>query len=244
MLPGEFIPLAEESGLIVAIGRWVLDEACRQAATWAREGLRVGMSVNVSAHQLGRKGFPEDVRRSLDESGLDPSLLTLEITETALMRNARVASTHLEEVKALGVRIAVDDFGTGYASLSHLQRLPVDILKIDRSFVAALNNGGRSRQLLQAILGVGQALSLAVVVEGIEDESQLSALEEMGCHMCQGFLIARPSPAEALASLLDPRAGRGGPRGHAEQPAVVGEGPAGGHSVSRRRRRVAAGGSR
>jgi len=243
VLPDNFIPLAEESGLIVPIGCWVLDEACRQAATWAREGLRVGMSVNVSAHQLGRKGFPEDVRRSLDESGLDPSLLTLEITETALMRNARVASTHLEEVKALGVRIAVDDFGTGYASLSHLQRLPVDILKIDRSFIAALNNGGRSRQLLQAILGVGQALSLAVVVEGIEDEGQLSALEGMGCHMCQGFLIARPSPAEELASLLDPRAGRRGPRGHAEQPAVVGEGPAGGHSVSRRRRRVAARGS-
>src|SRR5207249_9305524 len=113
------------------------------------------------------------------------------------------------EVKALGVRIAVDDFGTGYASLSHLQRLPVDILKIDRSFVAALNNGGRSRQLLRAILDVGEALSLAVVVEGIEDESQLSALEAMGCHMCQGFLIARPSAAEALTSMLGPRAGRG-----------------------------------
>ena len=240
VLPDNFIPLAEESGLIVPIGRWVLDEACRQAAAWAGEGLRVGMSVNVSAHQLGRKGFPEDVRLSLHESGLDPSLLTLEITETALTRNTRVASKHLEEVKALGVRIAVDDFGTGYASLSHLQRLPVDILKIDRSFVAALNNGGRSRQLLRAILDVGEALSL--VVEGIEDESQLSALEAMGCHMCQGFLIARPSPAEALTSMLGPRAGRG-PRGEAEQPSAVGTRPADGHSVPVGRRRVAAGGS-
>jgi diguanylate cyclase (GGDEF)-like protein len=206
--PDEFIPLAEESGLIVSIGRWVLEEACRQAAQWAREGAPVPISVNVSACQLGREGFVEDVRRALLEHAIDPSLLTLEITETVLMRNAHAASKHLAEIKALGVSIAIDDFGTGYASLSQLQRLPVDILKIDRSFVAALNDGPRARQLLQAILGVGGALSLAVVAEGVEEQSQLIAVEEMGCEMCQGFLMARPGPPEAICSL---RAGRGAP---------------------------------
>ncbi len=206
--PDEFIPLAEESGLIVPIGRWVLGEACRQAAQWAQEGAPVPVSVNVSACQLGREGFVEDVRRTLQEHAIDPSLLTLEITETVLMRNAHAASKHLAEIKALGVSIAIDDFGTGYASLSQLQRLPVDILKIDRSFVAALNDGPRARQLLQAILGVGGALSLVVVAEGVEEQGQLLAIEEMGCEMCQGFLMARPGPPEAICSL---RGSRGSP---------------------------------
>ncbi|MGA2319994.1 MAG: EAL domain-containing protein [Solirubrobacteraceae bacterium] len=214
MLPDKFIPLAEESGLILAIGRWVLDEACRQAAVWAAEGRRIGVSVNVSAYQLGRRGFVEDVRRALAESGIEPSLLTLEITETTLVRDVPAACEHLEAIRALGVRIAIDDFGTGYASLSHLQRLPVDILKIDKSFVAALNNGGWSRELLQAsellqaILGVGQALSLAVIAEGIEEQSQMAALVAMGCEMGQGFLLGKPSPAEVIKSLLGPGAAR------------------------------------
>jgi diguanylate cyclase len=197
--PDEFISLAEESGLIVPIGRWVLDEACKQAAQWRVEGLAIPVSVNVSACQLGRDGFVEDVQRALQRHGVQPQSLTLEITETVLMRNARAASRHLHEIKALGVSIAIDDFGTGYASLSQLQRLPVDVLKIDRSFVAALDDGHRSRQLLQAILGVGQALSLAVVAEGVETQSELIAIEEMGCEMCQGFLMGRPGPPEAIA---------------------------------------------
>jgi diguanylate cyclase (GGDEF)-like protein len=212
--PDEFIPLAEESGLIVPIGRWVLEEACGQAAQWAQEGAPVPVSVNVSACQLGREGFVEDVRGALKTHALDPSLLTLEITETVLMRNAHAASRHLAEIKALGVSIAIDDFGTGYASLSQLQRLPVDVLKIDRSFVAALNDGPRSRQLLQAILGVGGALSLAVVAEGVEEQSQLIAIEEMGCEMCQGFLMARPGPPEAICGL---RASRGSAAALAEE---------------------------
>jgi EAL domain-containing protein (putative c-di-GMP-specific phosphodiesterase class I) len=206
--PESFIPLAEESGLIVAIGRWVLDEACRQAAVWAAEGLGIGVSVNVSAYQLGLAGFVEDVRRALQESWIEPSSLTLEITETALMRNVPAACERLKEIKALGVRVAIDDFGTGYASLSNLQRMPVDILKIDMSFVAALNDGGESRELLGAVLGIGQALSLAVIAEGIEEQSQLSTLEEMGCKMAQGFLMGKPSPAEVIESLLGPRAAR------------------------------------
>jgi len=206
LLPESFIPLAEESGMILPIGRWVLDQVCRQARVWAAEGLGIGVSLNASAYQLGRDGFSEDVGRALHESGVEPSSLTIEITETALMRNVPTACERLKEIKALGVRVAIDDFGTGYASLSSLQRMPVDILKIDMSFVAALNNGGDSRELLGAVLGIGKALSLAVVAEGIETQSQLSTLEEMGCKMAQGFLTGRPSPPEAIESILDPSA--------------------------------------
>jgi diguanylate cyclase (GGDEF)-like protein len=200
VLPGDFIPLAEESGLIMPIGRWVLDEACRQAAEWAKEGLRLGLSVNVSAYQLGRERFAEDVREALARHDVDPCSLTLEITETTLMRNTQMARRQLEEIKALGVRIAIDDFGTGYASLSQLQRLPIDTLKIDRSFVAALNDGERGHQLLRAILNVGRTLSLDVVAEGVEEPSQLSTLETMGCMMCQGFLLAEPGPPELIGA--------------------------------------------
>ena len=195
--PNEFIPLAEQTGTIIAIGRWVLAEACRQAAAWAAAGLRIGVSVNVSAHQVGEGGLVCDVQRVLHESGIEPSCLTLEITETAIMQNAEAAREQLEQIKALGVRVAIDDFGTGYASLSSLQSLPVDILKIDRSFVAALGGGWsrelhKASELLHAIMGVGQALSLSVVAEGLEDEEQLRALEGMGCEMSQGYLLGRP----------------------------------------------------
>jgi diguanylate cyclase len=201
--PDEFIPLAEESGLIIPIGRWVLKEACRQAQEWkARGGRTVGISVNVSAYQLGRDDFAADVRSSLEESGLDPAALMIEITETTVMRDVAVACEHLREIKALGASVAVDDFGTGYASLSQLQQMPADILKVDRSFIAALEDGGQSRDLLQAILGVGHSMSLSVIAEGIETEEQLRTVTEMGCEMAQGFLIGRPSPAEVIEGLL------------------------------------------
>jgi diguanylate cyclase (GGDEF)-like protein len=207
--PDSFIPLAEESGLIAAIGRWVLEEACRQAAAWAAEGLSIGISVNVSAYQLGRNGFAEDVRRALLESQIEPSSLTLEVTETALMRDVGAACEHLLEIKELGVRVAIDDFGTGYASLSQLQRMPVDILKIDRSFVAALSDGGQGRELLEAIVGVGRSLSLTVVAEGIEQDSQLRTLEAMGCQLAQGFMLGRPASAAAIEGLPGQRALQG-----------------------------------
>ena len=213
--PDRFIPLAEDTGLIAPIGRWVLGEACRQAAAWNRDGVRVGIAVNVSAYQLGRRDFVEDVRRALAESKIEPSLLTIEITETMLMCDLDATRQNLDQIKALGVRIAIDDFGTGYASLSQLRRLPVDILKIDRSFIAALNNGGWSRdllrasELLHAILGVSQALSLSVVAEGIEEQDQLSRLGAMGCEMGQGYLLGRPSPPEDIKGLL--QAGTPGP---------------------------------
>jgi EAL domain-containing protein (putative c-di-GMP-specific phosphodiesterase class I) len=160
----------------------------------------------VSAYQLGRNGFAEDVRRALQESNIDPSSLTLEITETALMRDVRAACEHLLEIRALGVRVAIDDFGTGYASLSQLQRMPVDILKIDRSFVSALSDGGHGRGLLEAIFGVGRSLSLTVVAEGIEEHEQLRMLEEMGCRLAQGFLLGRPAGADELERLSGRRA--------------------------------------
>jgi diguanylate cyclase (GGDEF)-like protein len=206
--PDSFIPLAEDTGKIVEIGRWVLEEACRQAAVWVAEGLELPIAVNVSAHQLARQGFADDVRSALEKSGIAPSLLTLELTETTLMRDVGAACDSLREIKQLGVRVAIDDFGTGYASLSQLQRMPVDILKIDRSFVAALNDGGQSRELLQAILGVGEALSLSVVAEGIEERGQMAMLEEMGCEMAQGFLMGKPGPAALIGELLRSRTAR------------------------------------
>jgi len=208
--PNVFIPVAEENGLIVPIGRWVLDAAARQAASWRATGRGVGVSVNVSAYQVGRKSFAEDVRRILRETGLPASLLTLEITETTLMRDVPGAAERLAEIKQLGVRVAVDDFGTGYASLSNLRRMPVDVLKVDRSFIAALGDGGRSRELLEAVLGVGRALSLRVVAEGIELESQMATLEQLGCEMAQGDLLARPAPPEEVEALLAGAAGVAG----------------------------------
>jgi diguanylate cyclase (GGDEF)-like protein len=198
VLPDEFIPMSEESGLILSIGRWVLGEACRQAARWHARGHPVSIFVNVSAQQLSRDGFAGDVRRALEVSGIDPSLLALEITETTLMRDVVAAGERLKDIKALGVRVAIDDFGTGYASLSQLQRMPVDILKIDSSFVAALADAGQGRELLEAILGVGQALSLTVVAEGVETQIQLLALEEMGCEQAQGYLLGRPCAADVV----------------------------------------------
>ena len=251
--PDRFIPLAEDTGLIVPIGRWVLEEACRQAATWNEEGFRLGIAVNVSAYQLGRREFVDDVRRALVESGIEPSLLTLEITETMLMFDLEATRENLTLIKALGVRIAIDDFGTGYASLSQLRRLPVDILKIDRSFIAALDNGGWSRELLRAsellhaILGVSQALSLSVVAEGIEEENQLSRLGAMGCEMGQGFFLGRPSLARGHQGPAEPRPGtavghprdpgRRAPQAHARPLALRGRSASGPRRRAARRRR-------
>jgi EAL domain-containing protein (putative c-di-GMP-specific phosphodiesterase class I) len=200
--PESFIPLAEENGAIAAIDRWVLCQACHQAAKWVAEGHDVGVAVNVSAYQLGRASFAEDIRRALESSGIEPSLLTLELTETTLMRDVAAACERLRKIKLLGVRVAMDDFGTGYASLSYLQRMPVDVLKIDRSFVAALDDGEGGRELLNAILGVAQSLSLTVIAEGIEEYSQLSALEQLGCQMAQGFLLGQPVPAEDIHAVI------------------------------------------
>jgi len=209
LTPDSFIPIAEESGMIIPIGRWVLEHACRQAAIWRSQGHRIGISVNVSSQQLGRRGFIGDVRHALQEADIEPSLLTLEITETTLTSDIAAAGEQLEVLRELGVSIAIDDFGTGYASLSQLKRIPVDILKIDRAFVAAIAPGGSGHALLEAIVGVGRALSLTVVAEGIEEPEQLAALTEMGCELAQGFLLGRPGSAQAIDALARPRGTRG-----------------------------------
>jgi diguanylate cyclase (GGDEF)-like protein len=203
LAPSEFIPLAEETGLIVPIGRWMLEEACSRAAAWNVAGHRVGISVKASASQLDRDGFATDVRRALQQSGIEPSLLTLEIAETTVMRDVPVAAERLREIKHLGVRIAIDDFGSAYAYHSDLQRLPLDFLKVDRSSLAVSEDEAYRRWLLEAILIVGRDLSLAVIANGIEDYAQMAALQAMGCTLAQGPFMGKPTPADAIVTVFD-----------------------------------------
>jgi diguanylate cyclase (GGDEF)-like protein len=196
--PNVFIPVAEETGLIVPIGRWVLEQACLQGAGWRRMGYALELSVNVSARQLERREFVAEVRSAIKDSGLDPKALTLEITETILMRNPDVTVELLKSLKALGVRIAVDDFGTGYSSLAYLRQFPVDSLKIDRTFVTNLAVSGEARALTQTLIRLGKALGLQTLAEGVEHHSQVRELQREGCDLAQGFLFARPLSAAAL----------------------------------------------
>jgi diguanylate cyclase (GGDEF)-like protein len=201
--PADFIPLAEETGLIVPIGRWVLEEACSRAAAWNVAGYRVGISVKVAASQLNREGFATDVRRALQQSGLAPSLLTLEIAETTVMNDVTASVMRLEEVKRMGVRVAIDDFGgSGYAYHSDLRRLPLDFLKVDRASLAAADDEDYRSWLLEAILIVGRDLSLTVIAKGIETFEQMANLEAMGCTMAQGLFMGKPTPVENLESVF------------------------------------------
>jgi EAL domain-containing protein (putative c-di-GMP-specific phosphodiesterase class I) len=199
--PGDFVPLAEETGLIVPLGRWVLRKACEQAVRWRHAGLRLRMAVNVSAAQLDQSRFVHEVAEILRQSGLDPTALTLEVTETALMKNPEAVAERLRELKALGVRIAVDDFGTGYSSLAYLRKFPVDALKIDRSFVAGIGYSNVSEALVHTLIELARTLGLETVGEGIEEEAQLDQLQDEGCHFGQGFLFSRPVPAGDIPAL-------------------------------------------
>jgi Amt family ammonium transporter len=202
--PGEFIPVAEGSDLIVRIGRWVLIEACRQMAEWQRRFTSVpalAISVNVSARQLTDSRLVEDVRFALAESGLNPGSLALEVTESSIMGNADQTLATLNRLKAMNVRLEIDDFGTGYSSLSYLQRLPFDSLKIDRSFVRGLGDDNGSLDIVRAILELAHSLRLKVIAEGVETEEQLSSLHELGCDFIQGFLFSRPISAAAAGEL-------------------------------------------
>jgi len=190
--PNDFIPLLEETGLICQIGKWVLEEACRQGAAWREAGHSIGMAVNVSGRQLDTDELLTDIEDALSESGLAPSALTLEITETTLMRNAEETAHRLIAIKTLGVRIAIDDFGTGYSSLAHLQRFPVDALKIDRSFIARLTDNPEGETLIHTLVQLGKALSIETLAEGIEHQRELSFLQDEQCDLGQGFLYARP----------------------------------------------------
>jgi diguanylate cyclase (GGDEF)-like protein len=200
--PSDFIPLAEESGLIVPIGRWVLEEACTRAAAWNVSGHRAGIAVKVSPKQLSRDGFATDVLRALQQSGLDPSLLALEIAETTVMEDKTEAARRLEGLKGLGVKIAVDDFGSGYAYRSDLQRMPIDFLKVDRGSLAASEDEDYRSWLLEAILVFGRDLSLTVIAKGVESQEQAAALQAMGCTMAQGFYLGEPVDSEGIEGLL------------------------------------------
>jgi EAL domain-containing protein (putative c-di-GMP-specific phosphodiesterase class I) len=201
--PLEFISLAEETGLIVPLGRWILGEACRVARTWRDElgDSAPAVTVNVSAVQFRHPSFMADVSTALADTGLSPDRLVLELTEGILI-DTENALAMLTQLRDLGIRIALDDFGTGYSSLAYLTRYPIDILKIDRSFVTALGTGDRDDRLAAAIVNLGHDLRIEVIAEGVETEEQLERLSTLGCIWQQGFLITRPLPAGPLTEML------------------------------------------
>jgi EAL domain-containing protein (putative c-di-GMP-specific phosphodiesterase class I) len=196
--PDRFIPFAEESGLILQIGRRVLDLACQEAGrlqALGRGTASLSMSVNLSGRQIASPSIVEDVRRALTASGIPPGTLILELTETVMMGETEVA---VQRLRSLGVRLAVDDFGTGYSSLNYIRNFPLDILKVDRSFIRDISNGGEQSALAAAILDLAGIMNLPAVAEGIEEESQLDRLRELNCAMGQGYHFFRPMTADAL----------------------------------------------
>jgi diguanylate cyclase (GGDEF)-like protein/PAS domain S-box-containing protein len=203
--PGEFIPVAEETGLIKPIGRWVLHESLRQMKTWRDRhpqaaGLRV--SVNLSGHQLAEPDLVEQIRSTLAATGVDARALALEVTESALVRDMAAGAAVLEQLRRLNIQLNIDDFGTGYSSLSYLQNLPVDVLKIDRSFVRTMQQEGGRSEIVNAIIALAHSLNMRVVAEGVETREQLAALRALRCNGAQGFLFARPLVAEDAEKLL------------------------------------------
>jgi diguanylate cyclase (GGDEF)-like protein len=209
VLPEQFIPLAEETGLIVPLGRWVLEEACRQGARWAAgPGGAPTVTVNVSGRQLQHPTFVDGVRAALDASGFPATCLVVELTESTLVGQIDAVLERTTALKALGVRLAIDDFGTGYSSLSQLQRFPFDVLKIDKSFIDRVADGGHEAALAGAIVALGKALSLHTVAEGVETAAQQAALTAMGCACAQGYLFAEPLAAGDVGRMLA-ESGRG-----------------------------------
>jgi EAL domain-containing protein (putative c-di-GMP-specific phosphodiesterase class I) len=203
--PTNFIEVAEENGAILSIGRWVLREACQQAALWERDGVIPPASfitVNVSAREIQQPGFVGAVEETLAWAGVSAHRLVLEITETALLRATPATVATLESLRALGVRIMIDDFGTGYFSLSHLRQFPVDALKIAREFVQVAPGDSRSAALAGAVVALGQSLSIATVAEGIETPEHAKRMQALGCTYGQGYHFARPMEAEAVVGQL------------------------------------------
>jgi len=200
--PDDFIPLAEETGLISAIGEQVLNKACNDAAAWRASGFGdISISVNLSAHQIRRDDLYDVVHSALRNSGLPAEYLELELTEGMLMEDINHAEDFLNQLRSLGVRLALDDFGTGYSSLSYLKRLPIDTLKIDKSFVAEARNG-QSSAIVEAVMAMSESLKLNVVAEGVETKEQLAYLEKLGCDYAQGYIISRALPASEVLTLI------------------------------------------
>jgi len=206
IMPEQFLPLAEETGLMLPIGRWALNEACRQMRAW-REACPgrpdLAVSINVSARQFERPELVDEVGEALRASGLEPEALKLEITESVLMANAPASASVLDRLRRLGVQVQVDDFGTGYSSLSYLHRFRVDTLKIDRSFVSALGGDGETMEIIRTILTLGRNLGVDIVAEGVESPGQLDALRSLGCEFVQGFLFAPPLGADRAQAMLE-----------------------------------------
>ena len=201
--PGEFIGLAEETGLISAIGEFVLRQACWQACEWQRQGMApIRVSVNLSVHQLRQGKLVSLVRQVLEETGLAPQWLELELTESQLLDSVEHIILTFQQLRDLGVKLAIDDFGTGYSSLSYLRRFPVDYVKIDRAFISGLGDGTEDAAIIQAIISMAHSLGLKVVAEGVENQSQLEFLRSHGCDEVQGYLISRPIEATAMAGIL------------------------------------------
>ncbi len=202
IMPDDFIPLAEETGLIVRLGRFVLNEACAQAAAWHAQGFPIGVAVNISTRQLDSEGFVDDIGHALDRNGLDPSWLTLDINETALMHDIHRAPRMLGQLKELGVNVSIDDFGSGYSSLLFLRQFQIDALKIDRSFITRISQTAESPALIHTIIQLGKALGIETLAEGVEDDAQLAQLQREQCDSAQGFLLARPLGADAITGFF------------------------------------------
>ena len=200
--PGRFVPALEAMGLIVPVGNWVLEEACRQARRWDEERPELGplvMAVNISARQLDKPGFATAVRHALNSSGLPANRLSLEITNAFLIREPQAAWAELRQLKALGVRLSIDDFGTAHSSISFVKSFSVDGVKIDRSFVAGLGKNVEDDAIVQAVIGLAHALGLETVAEGVETDEQIEALHELGCDFAQGYYFTHPGSADAVA---------------------------------------------
>jgi diguanylate cyclase (GGDEF)-like protein/PAS domain S-box-containing protein len=201
--PADFIPVAEDCGLILSIGAWVLREACAQARTWMAAGLpATSMAVNVSAMEFRHESFLDGVVAILNETGLDPEFLELELTESVLMKHAAATATILRTLRESGIRVAIDDFGTGYSSLSYLQKFPVDAVKIDQSFVRQISTAGDDTTIVKAIIGMARGLKLRVIAEGVETPEEVAFLRAYRCEEAQGYYFSRPVPAQKFATLL------------------------------------------
>jgi EAL domain-containing protein (putative c-di-GMP-specific phosphodiesterase class I) len=203
VLPGEFIGVAEETGLIMDIGQWTIDEACRQARQWRdeRSSLRT-VWVNLSARQLANAGLPAVVHAALERHGLPAGAIGLELTESALIEEAEAAGSMLRELAAIGVRLAIDDFGTGYSSLLYLQRYHVDVLKVDRSFVSGLGTNDDDTAITSAVISLAHNLGMEVSAEGVETRMQLDRLKELQCDTACGYYLVRPTTPETVTELL------------------------------------------
>jgi EAL domain-containing protein (putative c-di-GMP-specific phosphodiesterase class I) len=204
--PITFIPIAETTGLIVPLGRWVLHEACRKTAAWKEAGIADDtfyVSVNLSARHVQDENVLRDVSAALDVSGLAAEALVLEVTESALIEDLNPAAAALATLKQLGVRIAVDDFGTGYSSLAYLSNFPLDIIKLDKSFIDRVATTVDGETMVRAVVDLAHTLGLTAIAEGVEHADQAAALKFLGCRLAQGFVFARPMPANDMAALLE-----------------------------------------